>query len=290
MPGILENANILLPNGSLTSSARNIFISRMKDILNTGIIAVPLGSSTLTAPVKDYSKNLPIDDKSKFPDFHKIWIDGYYTSIARSLNIASNFAAPVFDPGALGKELTKMSLWPPPPPLDITASLTSIIAGPASLDVALTLLLVPPINPSPVNPRPGLTIAAMKLVKPPGPVVFNMELPADINFKPFGATDIKKGLSTIVPAAFISMLPQVISILPTLAPPLLFTLDYSMFVKQIIGLFQSDHSETQPSTGLAAAAVLASVAADAGGLAALGSTIGSGAIVSGTAALRGYLP
>lgn len=289
MAGTLELAGIL-SGGKLTSSAKTIFINRVKLALSTGIIPLPFGTTIISVPTRDFSKNIEIDNSSKFPEFQKLWIDGFYESAANSLNFSSNFAIPLFDPAVLADQLKNaVPPWTTPsPPLPT----------PLPLPIVLDAILVPPIIPADPNTtavRVSYIAFATSLVspKPPSPS-FDLSLPGDFNYSPFGAIDVKNKLSTIIPLSFLSVFTSIaanIPVNPAIATgPVLFTfpaIDYS-FINDIIGIFKNGPFDTPPVTALAASAALASVIAEAIAFSALGSVIGSGVIVKTAALSRGY--
>ena len=291
MGGTLENAGILA-GGKLTSSAKSIFVNRVKLALLTGAIPLPFGSTVISVPTRDFSKNIDIGDSGKFPEFQKLWIDGFYESAANSLNFSSNFALPLFDPAVLADQLKNAAPpWTAPsPPLPSPLP-------PLPLPIVLDALLVPPaVDPATTAVRFSYMAFAASLVspKPPSPS-FDLSLPGDFNYSPFGAIDVKNKLSTIIPLSFLSVFTSIaanIPVNPAIATgPVLFTfpaIDYS-FINDIIGIFKNGPFDTPPVTALAASAALASVIAEAIAFSALGTIIGSGIILKTAALSRGYI-
>jgi len=288
MAGTLENAGIL-SGGKLTSSAKSIFINRVKLALLTGAIPLPFGATVISVSTRDFSRNIDIGDSSKFPEFQKLWINGFYESAANSLNFSSNFAIPLFDPAVLADQLKNaVPPWTTPsPPLP----------APLPLPIVLDAILVPPIIPADPNTtavRVSYIAFATSLVspKPPTPS-FDVSLPGDFNYSPFGAIDVKNKLGIIIPLSFSSVFALIAAqILPNpliATGPILFSpvIDYS-FINVIIEIFKNGPFDTPPVTALAAAAALASVIAEAIAFSALGAVIGSGPIVKAAALSRGY--
>lgn len=287
MGGTLENAGIL-SGGKLTSSAKSIFVNRVKLALLTGAIPLPFGSTVISVPTRDFSKNIDIGDSGKFPEFQKLWIDGFYESAANSLNFSSNFALPLFDPAVLADQLKNAAPpWTAPsPPLP----------SPLPLPIVLDALLVPPaVDPATTAVRVSYIAFATSLVspKPPSPS-FDLSLLGDFNYSPFGALDVKNKLGIIIPLSFSSVFALIVTQIlanPTIAlGPILFSpvIDYS-FINVIIEIFKNGPFDTPPVTALAAAAALASVIAEAIAFSALGTIIGSGIILKTAALSRGYI-
>ena len=286
MGGTLENAGILL-GGKLTSSAKSIFVNRVKLALLTGAIPLPFGSTVISVPTRDFSKNIDIGNSGKFPEFQKLWIDGFYESAANSLNFSSNFALPLLDPAVLADQLKNAAPpWTAPSPQ---------LPFPLPLPIVLDALLVPPaVDPTTTAVRASYIDFAISLVssKPPSPS-FDLSLPGDFNYSPFGALDVKNKLGIIIPLSFSSVFALIFAQIlanPTIAlGPILFSpvIDYS-FINDIIGIFKNGPFDTPPVTALAASAALASVIAEAIAFSALGSVIGSGVIVKTAALSRGY--
>ena len=150
------------------------------------------------------------------------------------------------------------------------------------------------MDPTTTAVRASYIDFAISLVssKPPSPS-FDLSLPGDFNYSPFGALDVKNKLGIIIPLSFSSVFALIFAQIlanPTIAlGPILFSpvIDYS-FINDIIGIFKNGPFDTPPVTALAASAALASVIAEAIAFSALGSVIGSGVIVKTAALSRGY--
>lgn len=275
-----EGANVLKKDPEsdklvITDEARKVFVDRTKEALMTGNISLPF-PCLQSIPVLDFAKNIDLHDREKYPDFHKFWVDGMYASVARSLNLKSNFAIPVFDPIALGLKLGI----DPIPDLDLI-SIAASFAAPIPLSLQLLNIKPPKL--------PDLGLKALNLVIPiPELPKFEWELP-NVNFLPFGAIDVKLALLNL---PFLDLFKQIA--LPS------FWLDFTLFklfelsCKTMTGAvtkpFNSAPVKSPPITGLAAASALASCTADCASFAVTGTTIGVGAVVQKEAENRSYTP
>jgi len=281
-PKAQEAANVLKldPNSGklvLTDEARGIFIKRTKEALSTGDIN--LGFPCMPPiPVFDKAKDLDLADKEKYPDFHKFWIDGMYTSVARALNVQSQFQIPVFDPIALG---LKLGLPAPLPDLNLVSVAASFAAP---IPMALQLLKIKPLDFPNMIPK----VTGLVIPKPPS-IALDWQLP-NISFAPFGALDIQLALATGLPSAFLGLVAGLAKpdFWLKFTIPGLFELSCQTMSKPFMSAYESSPSSSPPITAFAAAKAMGSVTADCAAFAGTSSVIGAGIVVDKEAESKGY--
>jgi hypothetical protein len=281
-------ANVLEDkNGNLviTDVARAVFVKRTKDALINGELGLPFPCGEKLQTL-DAAKDLDLDDRDKFPDFHNFWIDGLYTGIAKAINtVPSQFMIPIFDPLALA-----IALKLPAPKLSFP-SVTMSLAAPIPL--ALKLIGIKPLD------LPLKIPEMLKLIniEPPKIPALDIKFP-DINLVyPWGAFQIQAMLNLAIPLGFAKLLLNLAtpSFWAPLSFPALFELGCKTFTDSISAPFSTatdadGETVTPPLTGLAAARALASVTSDCAIFAATGCVVGAGFIVQKEAEMQGYVP
>lgn len=282
-PKAQESANVLKKdeNGNLvlTDEARGVFVKRTKEAMLNGNISLPFPCIE-QMEILSAASDIDLDNRELYPDFHKFWIDGLYTGIAKMLNVESNFAIPVFDPLALGAKLGISPL----PDLDLPTIVASFAAP---IPLALNLLEIKPLD------IPKFAAMSMGLIIPSPPTLPNLaiNLP-NVNFEPYGALDISLGLNIAVQLSFFDLFKKLAmpDFWVNFTFPKLFEVVCKTFTKSVAGPFQPGSApiEVPPITGLAAAAALGTVAADCASFAVTSYIIGAGAVVDSEAASQGY--
>lgn len=105
--GAQENANRLVRvNGELqvTEKARKDFIETYKKLAASGDPGLPFPCAPKIDPIP-YQTD--IEDREKYPSWHKRWIDGTYKSVLETLNVPPNALIPIFDPTGLAVKLKR---------------------------------------------------------------------------------------------------------------------------------------------------------------------------------------
>jgi hypothetical protein len=154
-----EAAGILDAKEKLTQSAKDSFIKEVKSILVNGVTGIDDGKLLcFEVPPTPGSDSIPLEDASKFPEFHR-YVFNLYESIARGLNLDSDFKfLPVVDPIALGLKLgidfdIDVSLPPDipawSPKIAAKLALPEIVAKLPSLDIQFP----PPVSPAIPMPK-----------------------------------------------------------------------------------------------------------------------------------------
>lgn len=291
-PKAQEVANVLKPGGDeLTDEAISLFYKRTKDALENGKIDLPFPCVEGLTPVGP----IDLEDREKYPDFYNFWVKGIYTTIAKSLNVNSQFSLPVFDPTALGLALDIKV-----PNLGLPEIFASFAAP---IPLALQLLNVKPPQ------IPDIAAKALGLIVPAPPVI-KIDLPPpwlpDINFFPFGSLHVIANLYPGIVVPGLPGLPGIPGAFANFVVDLLnpkFWADFNLmsffklacqtFTKPLTEAFVSGNphaASTPPVTAIAAASAMGVQTSDSIVFAATGATIGAGAVVKGMSVEKGYKP
>lgn len=291
-PKAQEVANVLKPGGEeLTDEAVHLFYKRTKDALENGKIDLPFPCVEGLTPAGP----IDLEDREKYPDFYNFWVKGIYTTIAKSLNVNSQFSIPVFDPTALGFALDIKV-----PNLGLPEIFASFAAP---IPLALQLLNIKPPQ------IPDFSAKALGLIVPAPPVI-KIDLPPpwlpDINFFPFGSLHVIANLYPGIVVPGLPGLPGIPGAFANFVVDLLnpkFWIDFNLmsffklacqtFTKPLTEAFISGNphaAATPPVTAIAAASAMGVQTADSIVFAATGATIGAGAVVSGMSEMKGYKP
>lgn len=280
-----EAANVLKPGGEeLTDEAVALFYKRTKEAMVTGGIDLPFPCVQGLQPVPN-ADTMDLEDREKYPDFYNFWIKGLYTTIAKSLNVKSQFSLPVFDPLALGLALGLPKI----PQLEIPEIVASFAAP---IPLALQLLdIKPPDIPKFAIKSLGLIIPELPKIDIPVPPVW---LP-DINFEPFGALHVMLNLQIGIPTAFFNLMIDLLKpdFWINLSFPGFFELACKTFTKPVVNSFIAGNPSaalTPPVTAIAAASALGVHTSDSAVFAGTSVAIGAGGVVQKTAEIKGYKP
>lgn len=199
----LEDAGMLVKdengNYKVSEATARKFLKVRNSIIDTGEVGFPFPCIKV-----DNKKNIAIkiqyEEKEKYPDFFKKWIDTILLNQLLNNNSESNISLPVYDPTAMGAKLGIS----PIPNLSLPELLICLAVPPGS-PIPLLFLGIPPVDLPDILPKvPGVIL-------PPIPPVPSLPQLPDINFSPINFSLLGKlqALNLEIPNIFKNLIASI---------------------------------------------------------------------------------
>jgi hypothetical protein len=233
---------------------------------------------------KESDINADIEDREKYPDFYKFWVEGLLKPCVKALNLPGQYMIPVFDPIALGYDLGI----PAEKLQDVTLN-SAAIALAAPLPMVFQLLKIQPTDVPDMIPK---ALALVAKAKPP--VIPSLAIPLpNINFEPFGTLHVAVNMNAAVPLTFAGVLKQMTNVdfWASFTLDKIFEMAQNAAMEPVIGSFKMGNPNadvTPPRTAVAAAKALSQHLADSVAFATTSSVIGAGVVVSTMGEVKQY--